>query len=68
MVKKKGMKVNLVADVLIIVGAVNWGLVGLFNLDLVQLLFGFMPLLVSVVYSIVGVAGVYKLVNMFMDM
>jgi uncharacterized membrane protein YuzA (DUF378 family) len=48
-----------IALVLVIVGAVNWGLVGLFQFDLVAALFGGQAGPVSrVVYSLVGVAGV----------
>jgi uncharacterized membrane protein YuzA (DUF378 family) len=47
------------AFVLVIIGAVNWGLVGIANLDLVQLLFGSIPPVPSVVYGLVGLAGLY---------
>ncbi len=47
--------------VLIIVGAINWGLVGLMNLDLVALLFGDGSLLARIVYILVGLAGVAAL-------
>jgi uncharacterized membrane protein YuzA (DUF378 family) len=45
--------------VLVIVGALNWGLVGLFKFDLVAFLFGGMSILSRVVYSLVGVAALY---------
>lgn len=48
-----------IALVLVIVGALNWGLVGLFQFDLVAALFGGQAGLLSrVVYSLVGVSGV----------
>jgi uncharacterized membrane protein YuzA (DUF378 family) len=48
-----------IALVLVIVGAVNWGLVGLFQFDLVAVLFGGQSAALSrVVYSLVGVSGV----------
>lgn len=48
-----------IALVLVIVGAVNWGLVGLFQFDLVAALFGGQAAPLSrVVYSLVGLAGV----------
>lgn len=50
---------NWVATILVIVGAVNWGLVGLLNLDLVALIFGMGSALAKVVYVLVGIAGVY---------
>ncbi len=42
-----------------IIGAINWGLIGFFNLDLVALLFGEMTLISRVIYSIVGLCGLY---------
>jgi uncharacterized protein len=51
--------VHWIALVLVIVGAVNWGLVGLFQFDLVAALFGGEDApLARIVYSLVGVAGV----------
>jgi hypothetical protein len=47
-----------IALVLVVVGAVNWGLVGLFQFDLVAALFGPASGLSRLVYSLVGVAGV----------
>ncbi len=47
-----------VALVLVIVGALNWGLVGLAQLDLVAALFGAGSVLSRVVYSLVGISGV----------
>ncbi len=47
--------------VLVIVGAVNWGLVGLFGLDLVDKILGSIPMLAKIVYILVGVAGLYMI-------
>lgn len=48
------------ALILVIIGALNWGLVGLFNFDLVAFIFGgSMALLSKVVYGLVGLAGAY---------
>ncbi len=47
-----------------IIGAINWGLIGFFRLDLVAFLFGNMTLLSRVIYGIVGICGLY-LVSMF---
>ena len=46
---------------LVIIGAINWGLIGLFRLDLVSLLFGNMTWLSRVVYTLVGISGMYIL-------
>ncbi|MBD3164682.1 DUF378 domain-containing protein [Candidatus Woesearchaeota archaeon] len=51
-----------VALILVIVGGLNWGLVGLFEFDLVAALFGGMTSVISkVVYTLVGVAALYML-------
>ena len=52
--------VDVVAAILVVVGAVNWGLVGASRTDLVALLFGAGSLLSSVVYISVGLAGLYQ--------
>ena len=53
----------LVAFVLVVVGAVNWGLVGLVQFDLVATLFGGSASIVSrLVYTLVGIAGVLLVV------
>lgn len=46
------------ALILVVVGALNWGLVGLFQFDLVATLFGPASVLSRLVYSLVGLAGV----------
>ena len=46
---------------LVIVGAVNWGLIGFFQYNLVNSLFGSMPALERVIYALVGIAGLYSL-------
>lgn len=44
-----------------VIGAVNWGLIGLFRLDLVALLFGQMSWISRIVYVLVGICGIYLL-------
>ena len=59
---------NLVALLLVIVGAVNWGLVGLAQFDLVAFIFGGQSAMISrIVYSLVGVAGVALLALHFRE-
>jgi hypothetical protein len=53
-------KIDVIAAVLLVVGGLNWGLVGLLNFDLVARLFGQLSLLSRVVYSLVGVAALYQ--------
>lgn len=56
-------QIDMLATVLVIVGALNWGLVGIARLDLVALLFGMgfgeVSGLTAVVYGLVGLAGAY---------
>lgn len=52
--------IDIVMAVLLIVGGLNWGLVGLFNFDLVATLFGDMTLLSRIVYCLVGVSAIYQ--------
>ena len=49
------------ALVIVFIGALNWGLIGLFRRDLVRLLFGDMTLLSRIVYVLVGLCGIYLL-------
>jgi uncharacterized membrane protein YuzA (DUF378 family) len=51
-----------IALVLMIVGSVNWGLVGVANFDLVAALFGAGSTLSRIVYALVGLAGLYGIV------
>ena len=50
---------NIAALTVVIIGAVNWGLIGLLNFNLVAFLFGDMTLLSRIVYSLVGLCGLY---------
>jgi len=44
-----------------VIGAVNWGLIGFFNLNLVSLLFGSMSWISRIIYALVGLSGLYLL-------
>jgi len=51
-----------IASILMIIGALNWGLVGLFNFDLVQKLFGRKDSTgTRIVYTLIGLAGLYTI-------
>jgi len=49
----------MIALLLLVVGGLNWGLVGLLNFDLVATIFGEMSMLSRIVYSLVGVSAVF---------
>ena len=50
-----------IALALVIIGGLNWGLVGLMNLDLVHALLGSIPVLAQAVYILVGLSALYVL-------
>lgn len=60
--------VNTVALLLIIIGGLNWGLVGAFDFNLVDSLFGEGSTLSQIVYILVGVAALYQLFVLIMDL
>lgn len=51
--------INYVALTIAIVGALNWGLVGVLSFDLVAFIFGEMSWLSRIVYTLVGLSGIY---------
>lgn len=53
--------VDVLAMVLVIIGGLNWGLVGLFDFDLVSTIFGVGTLLTRLVYCLVGLSALYKI-------
>lgn len=58
---KKLSAVEWVAVILLIVGGLNWGLIGLFNLDVVAAVFGDMATITRIIYVLVGISAVYVL-------
>jgi uncharacterized membrane protein YuzA (DUF378 family) len=51
------------AIALVVVGALNWGLVGLFSFDLVAAIFGQLSMLSRIVYMLVAAAGIYLIID-----
>ena len=47
---------------LVIIGAINWGLIGFFRFDLIASLFGQLSAISRIIYAIVGIAGIYSLI------
>lgn len=56
-----------VALVLTIIGALNWGLIGLFDFDLVASLFGNENIITRIIYVLVGLAGIVNIGLLFED-
>ena len=62
------MIVNKIALALIIVGAINWGLVGLFSFDLVAWICGGAgALMARIIYTVIALAGIWSISLLFMD-
>lgn len=59
--------IDKIALVLIIIGAINWGLIGIFNFDLVSAIFGDMSIISRIVYGLVGVSGLWGIKLLFDD-
>ena len=53
--------INGIALLLASVGAINWGLIGIFDFNLVTFLFGSGSLLTTVTYVLIGICGIYSL-------
>jgi uncharacterized membrane protein YuzA (DUF378 family) len=56
--------IDVIAYSLLMIGALNWGLVGLFGFDLVAAILGEMSVLSRMVYSIVGLAALYDVLSL----
>ncbi len=57
---------NTIALILMIIGALNWGLIGLFQFDLVASIFGGMSAVFSrIIYALVGLAGIWGITMLF---
>lgn len=57
---------GLISLILVIIGGLNWGLVGFFSFDLVAALFGASSMLVKIVYDLVGLSALYVAFAYFM--
>lgn len=53
--------INIIALSLVIIGALNWLLVGLFNYNLVDAIFGTMSIVSRIIYTLVGIAGIVSI-------
>ncbi len=62
--KEKGT-LFCIAIILVLIGGINWGLVGLLNLDLVALLLGSMPIVQKLVYILIGLSAAFVIFKKF---
>jgi uncharacterized membrane protein YuzA (DUF378 family) len=52
---------DYLALTLVAIGAINWGLIGFFDFNLVRFIFGDMTLVSRIIYALVGLSGLYSL-------
>jgi len=57
--------IDTIALILVIIGAINWGLIGIFNFNLVDTLFGEMSTISRIVYILVGISGLWAIKLLF---
>ncbi|WP_294489477.1 DUF378 domain-containing protein [Anaerosporobacter sp.] len=53
--------IDYIALILVIIGAINWGLIGFLGFDLVRVIFGDMTLVSRIIYAVIGICGLYAL-------
>ena len=58
--------IDTIALILVIVGAINWGLIGLFKFNLVEMIFGDMTAIARIIYALVGISGLWG-IKLIMD-
>lgn len=57
--------IDAIALTLVIIGAINWGLIGFFNFNLVDTIFGAMSILSKIIYILVGISGLWSIKLLF---
>ena len=57
--------IDVIALVLVIIGAINWGLIGIFNFNLVDAIFGVMSVISRIIYILVGISGLWAIKLLF---
>ena len=57
--------IDTIALVLIIIGAINWGLIGLFSFNLVEAIFGSLSVITRIIYVLVGISGLWGIKLLF---
>lgn len=52
---------KIISLLLVVIGAINWGLIGFFKFDLVSMIFGDMSMISRIIFALVGIAGLYSI-------
>ena len=58
---------DLIAFILVIIGGLNWGLVGFFNYDFVEVIFGTLSTVSKVIYSLIGLSALWMIYYAFRE-
>jgi len=61
------MIVDTIALILVIIGALNWGTIGLFGIDVVSTIFGSASVISRIIFSLVGIAGLWSICLLFKE-
>ena len=59
--------VDKIALALVVIGAINWGLIGILNFNLVDAIFGTMSVISRIIYALVGISGLWAIRLLFVD-
>ena len=59
--------IDTIALILVIIGAINWGLIGIFNFNLVDTIFGIGSVVSKIVYILVGISGLWSIKLLFAE-
>ena len=59
--------IDKIALALVIIGAINWGLIGIFNFNLVDTIFGVMSIISRIIYILVGLSGLWAIRLLFVN-
>ena len=59
--------IDKISLALVIIGAINWGLIGIFNFNLVDTIFGTMSIISRIIYILVGISGLWAIRLLFVD-
>lgn len=57
--------IDTIALILVIIGAINWGLIGIFDFNLVETLFGTATVISKIIYILVGISGLWSIKLIF---
>jgi uncharacterized membrane protein YuzA (DUF378 family) len=60
---KNAHVVDIIAIIILIIGGLNWGLIGLFEWNFIASVFGYTSVLTRTIYSLAGIAAAYKIIT-----